>query len=81
MFSQEGQLIKIERGFIMTATRQQLRDIIEVVDSNELNILYQVLIKFIPEVAPMPDEIEAIRLGQDEIERGETVSHDEIDWD
>jgi len=64
----------------MTATRQQLHDIIDVVDSNELGVLYQVLIKFIPESAPMPDEIEAIRLGRDEIRRGETVSHDEIDW-
>jgi len=64
----------------MTATRQQLRDIIDVVDSNELNVLYQVLIKFIPETVPMPDEAEAIRLGRDEIRRGETVSHDAIDW-
>ena len=64
----------------MSATRQQLRDIIDIVDSSELGLLYQILIKFIPESAPMPDEIEAIRLGRDEIRRGETVSHDEIDW-
>jgi len=64
----------------MIATRQQLRDIIDVVDSKELNVLYQVLIKFIPETVPLPDEIEAIRLGRDEIRREETVSHDEIDW-
>jgi aminoglycoside 6'-N-acetyltransferase I len=38
------------------------------------------LMKFIPEAVPMPDEMEAIRLGRDEILRGETVSHDEIDW-
>ena len=80
MFSQGEQHIKIERVFIMTATRQQLRDIIDVVDSNELGVLYQVLIKFIPESVPLPDEIEAIRQGRDEIRRGETVSHDEIDW-
>jgi len=65
---------------MMVATRQQLRDIIDVIDSNELGVLYQVLIKFIPEAVPMPDEIEAIRLGRDEFRRGETVSHDEIDW-
>jgi len=66
--------------FIMTATRQQLRDIIDIVDSSELDVLYQVLIKFIPETVPIPDEMEAIRLGREEICRGETVSHDEIDW-
>ena len=64
----------------MIATRQQLRDIIDVVDSKEINILYQVLIKFIPETEPMPDEIEAIRLGREEIRRGDIVNHDEIDW-
>ena len=64
----------------MTATRQQLRDIIDIVDSNELGVLYQVLIKFIPEAIPMPDEIEAIRIGREEIKRGETVNHDDIDW-
>jgi len=64
----------------MVATRQQLRDIIDVVDSKELNVLYQVLIKFIPEAQPLPDEVEAIRLGRDEIRRGDVVSHDDIDW-
>jgi hypothetical protein len=80
MFSQGELPIIIKRGFIMTATRQQLRDIIEVVDSTEIGVLYQLLVKFIPETMPMSDEIEAIRLGRDEIRRGETVSHDEIDW-
>ena len=80
MYSQEETLTKTERGFIMTATRQQLRDIIDIVDSEELGVLYQLLIKFIPESVPLPDEIEAIRLGRDEIRRGEPVSHDEIDW-
>jgi len=64
----------------MVATRQQLRDIIDVVDTSELNVLYQVLVKFIPEAVPLPDEAEAIGLGRDEIKRGETVSHDDIDW-
>ena len=80
MFFRGEPRIIIERGFTMTAIRQQLRDIIDVVDSNELGVLYQILIKFIPETIPMPDEIEGIRLGRDEIHRGETVSHDDIDW-
>jgi len=63
-----------------TTKRKQLHDIIDVVDSKELDILYQVLIKFIPEDEPMPDEIESIRKGREEIKRGETVSHDDIDW-
>ncbi|MCL2674604.1 MAG: hypothetical protein FWE92_04655 [Defluviitaleaceae bacterium] len=36
---------------------------------------------FMPEDEPMPDEIESIRRGREEIQRGETVNHDDIDWD
>jgi len=65
----------------MNASRQQLHDIIEVVDSKELNTLYRVLIKFMPEDEPTTDEIEAINIGRKEIMNGETVNHDDIDWD
>ena len=64
----------------MVARRQQLHDIIDAVDPRELDILYQVLVKFMPESEPLPDEIEGIRRGRDEIQQGETVSHNDIDW-
>ena len=65
----------------MNATRQQLHSLIDAVDSRELNVLYQVLIKFIPMDEPFPDELEAIEMGRKELIRGETVSHADIDWD
>ena len=80
MFFQEEPPINIERGLLMTATRQQLRNIIDIVDAKELSVLYQILIKFIPEVIPMQDEVEAIHLGRQEIRRGEIIIHDDIDW-
>jgi hypothetical protein len=64
----------------LNVNRQHLHNIIDVVDSQALDVLYQVLIKFIPEDEPTPDEIEAIRIGREEIRRGETVSHDDIEW-
>ena len=64
----------------MNVTRQHLHNIIDVVNSRELNVLYQVLIKFMPEDEPESDEIEAIRIGREEIKRGEIVNHDDIDW-
>ena len=33
-----------------------------------------------PETEPAPDEIESIKLGRDEIRRGDIVNHDEINW-
>jgi len=65
----------------MVAVRKQLHDIIDVVDSSELDILYQVLVKFMPESEILPDEAEAIRLGREEIKRGEVVRHEDINWD
>ena len=76
-----GVLIKRERGYGMITSREQLHNIIDAVDSKELNLLYHLLIKFMPEDDPMADEIEAIHRGREEIKRGETVSHDDIDWD
>lgn len=64
----------------MNVNRQQLHNIIDVVDSEALNVLYQVLIKFMPEDEPTPDEIEAIRIGREEIKRGEILNHSDIDW-
>ena len=81
MFCHEAVLIKSERVFLMVASRQQLHDIIDVVDQSELNVLYHVLIKFMPETEPLADEVEAIRKGREEILRGEVVSHEDIDWD
>lgn len=68
-------------AFYMIASRKQLHDIIDAVDSEKLGNLYQVLVKFMPEDEPMPDEVEAIRKGREEILRGDVVGHDEIDWD
>ena len=65
----------------MSVNRQQLHDIIDVVDTKELNVLYRLLIKFMPEDDPMPDEVKAIHKGREEIRRGETVNHNDINWD
>lgn len=64
----------------MSVSRQQLHSMIDVVDSEELSVLYHVLAKFISEDSPAPDEIEAIKAGRAEIARGETVRHQDIDW-
>jgi len=65
----------------MSVNRQQLHDIIDIVDAKELSVLYRVLIKFVPEDDVMPDEIEAISKGREEIRRGDKVSHESINWD
>ena len=39
------------------------------------------MIRFIPEVEPLPDEIAAHERATEEYRRGEVVSHDDINWD
>ena len=39
------------------------------------------LIRFMPEDKPLPDEIQAIAIANQEINENELISHDEINWD
>ena len=65
----------------MNINRQPLHDLVDVVAVEELNIVYHILTKFIPEEMPMPDEIAAIAAGREAAQRGEVFQDDEIDWD
>jgi len=64
----------------MSAKRQQLHNMIDIIEPNELDILFCVISKFIPEDSPLPDEIEAIERGRNEIRSGDCVSHSDINW-
>ena len=68
------------RGDIMNAniTRNELHDLIDIVDNNELSLIYSLLLKFVPEVMPEADEIESI-----EAAKRENIYYnaDDIDWD
>ncbi len=62
-------------------SKEMLKNLIELVPEDDIDVLYRVIIKFIPEVEPDPDEIEAILEGRkDRAEHG-TIPHDAINWD
>ncbi|MDE6974647.1 MAG: hypothetical protein K2P07_08860 [Lachnospiraceae bacterium] len=62
-------------------SKEMLKNLIELVPESDIDVLYKVIIKFIPEAEPEPDEIEAIKAGRrDRVENG-TVSHESINWD
>jgi len=65
----------------MITTRQRLHTLVDMVDEKGLDTLYNVMIRFIPEDDPLPDEIASHAVAMEEYRRGETVSHDDIDWD
>lgn len=62
-------------------SKETLKNLIELVPEEDVEVLYKVIIKFIPETVPEEDEIEAIREGRADREKNGTVPHDAINWD
>jgi len=61
--------------------RQQVHHLVDIADQVGINLVYHILMKYIPEDVATADEREAIRLGKEDIRRGDFVSFDEVDWD
>jgi len=62
----------------MAPTRQNLHYLVDAVDEKEVSFAFHFLTKLIPEVEPLPDEIEAIEHVQN---HGEFIDIEDIDWD
>ncbi len=60
------------------STREMICDLVNSkVPNDELDLLYQLILKFIPADIPIPDEIDALKETQNETE---FISHNAIDW-
>lgn len=62
-------------------TKEMLKGLIELVSEEDIETLYNVVVKFIPENVPLLDEIEAIERADKSIAKNGTVPHDAVDWD
>ena len=62
-------------------SKEMLKGMIELVPDEDIETIYNVIVKFIPEDAPLPDEIEAIERANRSIAENGTISHDAIKWD
>lgn len=62
-------------------SKEMLKGMIELVPDEDIETIYNVIVKFIPEDAPLPDEIEAIERANKSIEENGTIPHDAINWD
>lgn len=61
-------------------SRETLRGLIELVPDEDIETLYKVIVKFVPEDAPLSDEVEAIERANKSIAENGTISHDAIEW-
>ena len=62
-------------------SKETLKNLIELVPENDIDVLYRVIVKFIPEEKPEPDEIEALLEGRKERAENGNIPHEIIDWD
>ena len=60
--------------------RETLKGLIDMIDESDIETVFQVLIRFVPEDEALPDEIEAIERANKSILEEGTVSHECIDW-
>lgn len=66
------------------SVKNQLLQMIEFVPEGELPILLEVVRRFVPvdvDDIATADDLEAHRIAMEEYANGETVAHDEINWD
>jgi len=65
---------------VKTMSKQQLHTLIDMTPESLNNILYEVLIRFVPVDFATPEEIEAIKEGRQQIANGEYEEFDASEW-
>lgn len=61
-------------------SRETLKGLIELIPEEDIDTIYNVVVRFIPEDVPLPDEVAAIERANKSIAEHGTVSHDAINW-
>ena len=56
-------------------SRETIKYLVDMIPENDIETIYRVLVRFVPETEPLPDELEA------KTDTSPTISHDEINWD
>lgn len=59
-------------------SKEALIELLNNVDEQEFDVLYRIILKFVKEVPPYADEVEAIQRGEMEYRKGEVYSHNEV---
>lgn len=62
-------------------SKEMLKNLIDIIAEDDIDTIFKVLIRFIPEDEPLPDEIEAIAAANKSIRENGTIPHEAINWD
>lgn len=59
-------------------SKEEIKGLIDLIPDEDIETIYKVIIKFIPEVKPEEDEIKAILEAREDL--SPMTPHEEIDW-
>lgn len=62
-------------------SKEMLKGLIDLIDEEDTETIFRVLVRFVPEDKALPDEIEAIDRANESIKKDGTVSFDAVNWD
>ena len=62
-------------------SKELLHELIDMVPENDTDVIYRLLIKFIPTDVASDDEVIAIAEAHESLKKDGHVSFDDIDWD
>ena len=65
----------------MSATAQSIAQMFDQLNEREQSIIAELISRLLPDDVATPADLTAIAESQRDYERGETVSHDDINWD
>ena len=64
----------------MAPIREQLNEMIDSLPDNEQMLIFEIVKRFMSDAIATYDDLDDIEEARAEYDRGETISHDSIDW-
>ncbi len=61
-------------------SKEILKNLIDNIPDEDLDVIFKILIRFIPEDVPTQDEIKAIAAANRDIAENGTIPHEAINW-
>lgn len=62
-------------------SKEMLKGLIDLINDADTETIFRVLVRFVPEDKPLPDEIEAIVRANQSIAENGTVEYSAVNWD
>ena len=70
----------MREGFVMSPSTQSIAQMYEQLSEREQSIIAELICRLLPDDIATPADLDAIAQSQKDIERGETVGHEDINW-